>query len=86
MRNAGSEIEWLRPVELGEALSTQSRIVDIVVRQGKAGLGIYVTREEQILDSAKEIVLLRRQTTVHLPHDSGCGPRSGSRGYNVSRD
>jgi acyl dehydratase len=67
MRNAGTEIEWLKPVELGEALSARSRIVDIVVRQGKAGLGIYVTREEQILDSAGEMVLLRRQTTVHLP-------------------
>ena len=67
MRNAGSEIEWLRPVALGEALSIQSRIVDIVVRQGKAGLGIYVTREERILDSDKKPVLLRRQTTVHLP-------------------
>jgi acyl dehydratase len=67
MRNAGSEIEWLRPVALGEALTIQSRIVDIVVRQGKAGLGIYVTREERILDSDKKPVLLRRQTTVHLP-------------------
>ena len=67
MRNAGTEIEWLRPVRLGEALSARSRIVDIVARQGKAGLGIYVTREEQILDAAQEIVLLRRQTTVHLP-------------------
>jgi acyl dehydratase len=67
MRNTGTEIEWLRPVELGESLSARSRIVDIVVRQGKAGLGIYVTREEQILDAAREIVLLRRQTTVHLP-------------------
>ena len=66
MRNAGGEIEWLRPVELGEALSAQSHIVDIVARQGKAGLGIYVTREQRILDSNKEIVLLRRQTTVHL--------------------
>ena len=67
MRNAGSEIEWLRPVALGETLSIQSRIVDIVVRQGRAGLGIYVTREEHILDSDKKPVLLRRQTTVHLP-------------------
>lgn len=67
MRNAGSEIEWLRPVALGEALSIQSRIVDIVVRQGRAGLGIYVTREERVVDSDKKPVLLRRQTTVHLP-------------------
>ena len=66
-RNAGTEIDWLRPVYLGESLSAQTCIMDIVARQGKAGVGIYVTREEQILNSNKEIVLRRRQTTVRLP-------------------
>ncbi len=52
MRNAGSETEWLQPVYLGEQLSTQSSIVDIVARQGKAGLGIYISQEEQVLNAA----------------------------------
>lgn len=67
MRNAGTEIEWLRPIALGEMLRAKSRIVDIFARQGKAGLGIYVTREELILDANDEIVLRRRQTSVRLP-------------------
>ena len=67
VRNAGSETEWLQPVYLGEQLSTQSSIVDIVARQGKAGLGIYISQEEQVLNPAGEIVLRRRHTIALFP-------------------
>jgi acyl dehydratase len=67
VRNAGSETEWLQPVYVGEQLSTQSRIVDIVARQGRAGLGIYITQEEQILNSQQEIVMRRRHTVAMFP-------------------
>lgn len=62
VRNAGSETEWLQPAYLGERLSTQSSIVDIVARQGKAGLGIYISQEEQVVNERQEIVLRRRHT------------------------
>ena len=62
VRNAGSETEWLQPAYLGEQLSTRSFIVDIVARQGKAGLGIYVSQEEQVLNAQQQIVLRRRHT------------------------
>jgi acyl dehydratase len=67
VRNAGSETEWLQPVFVGEQLSTQSRIVDIVARQGRVGLGIYITQEEQILNSQQEIVMRRRHTVAMFP-------------------
>jgi len=67
VRNAGSETEWLKPVYLGERLATQSCIVDIVAREGKTGLGIYVTQEEQVLNSNDEIVLRRRHTMAIFP-------------------
>jgi acyl dehydratase len=67
MRNAGTEVEWLRPVALGEVLRAQTRIIDIFARQGKAGLGIYVVREELIFGANDEIVLRRLQTSVRLP-------------------
>jgi uncharacterized protein len=67
VRNAGSETEWLQPVYVGEQLSTQSRIVDIVARQGRVGLGIYITQEEQILNSQQEIVMRRRHTVAMFP-------------------
>jgi acyl dehydratase len=67
VRNAGSETEWLQPAYVGEQLSTQSRIVDIVARQGRTGLGIYITQEEQILNSQKQIVMRRRHTVAMFP-------------------
>ena len=62
LRNAGSETEWLQPVYPGEQLSTQSALVDIVARQGRAGWGIYITEEEQILNGDGDIVMRRRHT------------------------
>ena len=70
VRNAGSETEWLQPVYLGEQLSTQSTITDIVARQGRAGTGIYISQEEQILNFKKEIVLRRRHTLAVFPEKS----------------
>ena len=67
VRNAGSETEWLQPAYLGQQLSAQSHIVDIVARQGRAGLGIYITQEERILNSRQQIVMLRRHTVAMFP-------------------
>jgi acyl dehydratase len=67
VRNAGSETEWLQPTYIGEQLSAQSHIVDIVARQGRAGLGIYITQEEQILNSRQQIVMRRRHTVAVFP-------------------
>ncbi len=67
VRNAGSETEWLQPVYLGEALFTRSTIVDIVARPGKAGLGIYISQEEQVLNERQELVLCRRHTLAVFP-------------------
>ena len=79
VRNAGSETEWVRPVYLGEQLSTQNCIVDIVARPGRAGLGIYITQEEHILNSRHEIVMRRRHTVALFPEKkfSGVEKESG---------
>jgi hypothetical protein len=67
VRNAGSETEWIAPVYLGEQLFTRSCIVDIIAREGRAGLGIYITQEEQIFNSDEQIVLRRRHTLAVFP-------------------
>lgn len=67
VRNAGSETEWLQPVCLGEQLATQSSVIDIVARQGRAGLGIYISEEEQVLNFQRQIVLRRRHTLAVFP-------------------
>jgi uncharacterized protein len=67
VRNAGSETEWLQAAYLGEQLSTQSSIIDIVARQGKTGLGIYISQEELVLNDRQQIVLRRRHTLAVFP-------------------
>ena len=67
VRNAGSETEWLKPVHLGEALSCQSRIVDIMAREGRMGVGIYVTQTEEVHDGEGELVFIRRHTVALFP-------------------
>jgi acyl dehydratase len=75
VRNAGSETEWVQPAYLGEQLSTQSTIVDIVARQGKSGLGIYISEEEQVLNFKQEIVLRRRHTLAVFPDKKFAGEK-----------
>ena len=75
VRNAGSETEWVQPAYLGEQLSTQSTVVDIVARQGKAGLGIYISQEEQTLNFKQETVLRRRHTLAVFPYKKFAGER-----------
>src|SRR4029077_11449089 len=67
VRNAGSETEWLQPAYFGEQISTRSRIVDMYPRQGRTGLRIYLTQEEQILISGQEIDLRRSHTVAVFP-------------------
>jgi acyl dehydratase len=67
VRNAGSETEWIAPVYLGEQLFTKSCIVDVVAREGRAGLGIYIIQEEQVLNPDEQIVLRRRHTLAVFP-------------------
>ena len=52
---------------LGELLSCQSRIVDITAREGKMGVGIYVTQVEEVRNGEGELVFTRRHTVVLFP-------------------
>ena len=70
VRNAGSETEWLKPVHLGEPLSCQSHIVDITAREGKMGVGIYVTQLEEVRNGEDELVFTRRHTVVLFPEQA----------------
>ena len=67
VRNAGSETEWLAPASLGEQLSTGTKLSAIVARQGKAGLGIYISQEEQLFNSKGILVLRRTHTLAVFP-------------------
>jgi hydroxyacyl-ACP dehydratase HTD2-like protein with hotdog domain len=65
-RNAQAEFEWFEPVYVGERLNVTHRIVDIVARMTRAGVGIFVTREMTFRREDGNLVLLVRQTSVKL--------------------
>lgn len=67
VRNAGSETEWLLPAYPNEQLSSQSVITDIVARAGRFGIGIYISQEEQVLNTTGQMVLRRRHTIALFP-------------------
>jgi acyl dehydratase len=66
-RNADNEIEWLGEVYVGERLSIRHRITDIVARQGRRGLGVYITRETEFRAQDRRLVARVRQTIVRFP-------------------
>lgn len=66
-RNAGLEIEWLESAFIGDHLSVQHRITDIVAREGRRGLGVYITRETEVRNQQGTPLVRTRQTVVRLP-------------------
>jgi acyl dehydratase len=67
-RNVDNEIEWLEPVHVGDRLSIRHRILDIVARLGRRGLGIYITREtDYVRDGDACVVAKVRQTIARFP-------------------
>ena len=76
-RNAGAETEWLQPVYMGDRLTVWHRITDIVARQGRAGLGIYLIRESEFRRDG-EVVVRLHATTVKLPARRGHGSENAT--------
>jgi acyl dehydratase len=66
-RNAENEIEWLGEVYVGEMLVLTHRIVGIVARAGRRGLGVYITRETEFRTGDNQLVARLRQTVARFP-------------------
>lgn len=64
VRFGETEIEWARPVALGEALDIVSKIDDIRYHAGRSGLSLHTTWSESILDATSTMVSSRRQTLI----------------------
>lgn len=80
-RNAGNKIEWLAPASLDDRLEVRHQLADITARQGRAGLGIYITRESEFRKQDGIVVVRLRATTVKLPANKSAKDGEGrSRG------
>jgi len=78
-RNAGNEIEWLAPVSVGDRLDVRHELKEISAHQGRAGLGIYITRESEFRKQDGAVVVRLRATTVKLPAADTSGSERGER-------
>jgi acyl dehydratase len=78
-RNVQAEFEWLEPAYLGDELLVTHRIVEIVSRKIRNGVGIFVTREMEVKREDGGLVLRVRQTSVKLPKRKSSGQESGSK-------
>jgi acyl dehydratase len=77
-RNAQAEFEWLEPVYVGDQLGVVFRIVDIVSRNTRAGVGIFITRELEFQREGGQVVVRVRQTSVKLPKRESSAGETGS--------
>lgn len=79
-RNAETEVEWLQPIYLDQPLAFRHRIVDIVPRKGRSGIGLYITWETEVQNQEAQVVVRVRQTIVKLPGRAAAGAATGHGG------
>ena len=66
-RNAGTELEFLAPIYVGDRISVQTHITDVTARRGRTGLGIFVTRILEFRNQDGEPVIRRHQSLCKYP-------------------
>jgi acyl dehydratase len=70
--NAGTEIEWLRPLRVGDWISVRFRIIDVQQRQTASGPTVFIVEERRYTDQRGEPVAIVHQTTARrLASDGG---------------
>lgn len=76
-RNAGTELEFVAPIYVGDQIAVQTHIVDITTRRGRTGLGIFVTRILEFRNQDGEVVIRRHQSLGKYPPTSLAPAGSG---------
>lgn len=64
--NASTEIEWARPLRIGDWVTMTSRITDVTIKQGRMGPAVFITEERRYTDQAGEPLAVVRQTTARM--------------------
>jgi hydroxyacyl-ACP dehydratase HTD2-like protein with hotdog domain len=62
--NAGTEIEWIRPLRIGDWVTVRFKILDIRHRDTQSGPAVFITEERRYLDQTGETFAVAHQTTV----------------------
>ncbi len=62
--NASTDIEWLRPLRIGDWVTVTFKITDVAVKDGRTGPAVFITEERHYVDQVGQPLALVRQTTV----------------------
>jgi hydroxyacyl-ACP dehydratase HTD2-like protein with hotdog domain len=62
--NASTEVEWLRPLRIGDWVTVRCKILDVALKAGRTGPAVFITEERRYADQTGEPLAVVRQTTV----------------------
>jgi hypothetical protein len=62
--NASTDIEWIRPLRIGDWLTVRFKITDIALKDGRTGAAVFITEERRYSDQSGQPVAVVHQTTV----------------------
>lgn len=65
--NAGNEVEFFRPVRLGDVISQKTRVVDIYEREGRSGPLAIVVYETIFKNQDNQLMAISRQRFLRMP-------------------
>lgn len=65
--NGGQDVEWRRPVRVGETLRYEMRLASIEEREGRAGPMVFLVRETVFWDTGDAEVARARITVIARP-------------------
>lgn len=63
--NGGTHYEWLRPLQMGEAVSGQVKLFAATLREGKSGPLAVVVTETLFLDANETIIARMEKTMIY---------------------
>ncbi len=69
--NAGTDIEWIRPLRIGDWVTIRFKILDIGSRDTQSGQAVFITEERTYVDQTGAVIAVARQTTVRTLAGSG---------------
>jgi acyl dehydratase len=64
--NAGSEIEWFRPVYVGDTITFKSRVGDISQRTGRTGPLVITTTETEFRNQHGELIAIMKGSGIRF--------------------
>jgi len=63
--NGGTEVEYFKPIEAGDTITTVVRLADVQEKKGKTGSLIFLVVEVKYTNQRGELVAICRNTFIH---------------------